>query len=70
MEPQLSRGRFAGRSDADQYGLTAFTSIEQSAVTQPVQGADLLLGTGSETLAVVQNVTVMLDETSFTQLIG
>ncbi|MEL6230504.1 MAG: esterase-like activity of phytase family protein [Cyanobacteria bacterium J06627_3] len=40
------------------------------AITQTVQGADLLLGTGSETLAVVQNVTTTLDETSFTQLIG
>ena len=40
------------------------------AITQTVQGTDLLLSTGSETLAVVQNVTTVLDDTSFTQLIA
>ncbi|MDV3349313.1 choice-of-anchor I family protein [Leptothoe sp. LEGE 181152] len=40
------------------------------AITQTVQGNDLLLSTGGENLAVVQNVTTLLDETSFTQLIA
>ena len=39
-------------------------------ITQTVQGSDLLLNTGGETLAVVQNVTTVLDETSFTRLVA
>lgn len=43
--------------------------LDLGAITQTVQGTDLLLNTGGETLAVVQNVTTALDDTSFTQLI-
>ncbi|MEM1251156.1 MAG: choice-of-anchor I family protein [Cyanobacteria bacterium P01_H01_bin.21] len=44
--------------------------LNLGAITQTVQGTDLLLTTGNETLAVVQNVTTVLDDTSFIELIA
>ena len=52
----------------DMIGLLGDLSF--GAIDQTVQGNDLLLSTGGETLAVVQNVTAFLDETSFNQLIA
>ncbi|NEQ53876.1 MAG: multifunctional hydrolase/phosphatase/nucleotidase, partial [Leptolyngbya sp. SIO3F4] len=49
----------------DTIGLLGDLSF--GAITQEVQGNDLLLGTGSETLAVVQGVTELLTENSFQQ---
>ncbi|MGD1855553.1 MAG: esterase-like activity of phytase family protein [Leptolyngbyaceae cyanobacterium] len=45
-------------------------NLSFGSITQTVQGTGLLLNTGGETLAILQNVTTALDDTSFTQLIG
>lgn len=52
----------------DTIGLLGDLSF--GSITQTVQGADLLLSTGDETLAVIQNVASALNDTSFTQLIA
>ncbi|MEA5466591.1 glycerophosphodiester phosphodiesterase family protein [Leptothoe sp. PORK10 BA2] len=52
----------------DAIGLLGELSF--GAITQTVQGNDLLLNTGGETLAVLQSVTTTLDETSFNRLVA
>ena len=45
-------------------------SLSFGAITQTVQGTDLLLTTANETLAVVENITTALADTSFIQLLA